>query len=236
MVLCATGAVSHEALIAEAEKHLDAIPAAISPVRERPNWTGGRIIEQRQLEQSHVIFGLSALAATDSDRYAMMLLSSLYGGGMASRLFQQVREQRGLCYSIFSFAQMFSDAGVFGVYAGTAAEDVNEMLSVSCKALHSMKHDMSDDEIERGKSQMRAGILMGQESVSGMTESMARQLLLFGKVRTPQEVAASVSALTKDDVVRVIERLVSDAKPAVSLIGPSDDIMGNDDIRQLLAS
>ena len=180
--------------------------------------------------------GLSALGATDKDRYAMMLLSSLYGGGMSSRLFQQVREERGLCYSIFSFAQMFSDAGVFGLYAGTAAEDVDEMLSLSCKALHDMKHDITDDEVERGKSQMRAGILMGQESVSGMTESMARQLLLFGNVRTADEIAQSVSELNKDDVVRVIERLTADTAPALSLIGPSDAVMSNDDIRQLLAS
>lgn len=236
MVLCATGAVSHEALVAEVERHAEALPTAQRPNRQAPVWTGGRLIETRPLEQSHVIMGLSALSAGDSDRYALMLLSTLYGGGMASRLFQQVREQRGLCYSIFSFAQLFSDAGVFGIYAGTAADDVDEMLSVSCKALMAMKHDISDDELERGKAQMRAGILMGQESVSGMAESVARQLSLFGYVRTPQEVAEMIASLQKDDVVRVIERLTGDGMPAMSLIGPSDQVMSNDDVRSLLAS
>lgn len=235
MILCATGAVRHDELIAQAGRHLGNIRNAEMPKRTVPTWTGGRIIETRKLEQSHVIVGLSAPAATDSDRYAMMLLSNLYGGGMASRLFQQVREQRGLCYSIFSFAQMFSDAGVFGIYAGTAAEDVDEMLTVSCAALQDMKHDISDDEVERGKSQMRAAILMGQESVSGMTDSMARQLLLFGHVRAPQDIADSVNALGKDDVVRVINRLTSHATPAVSVIGPSDKVMSNDRLKGLLA-
>ena len=235
MVLCATGAVRHQDILDQAEKHLADVKGAMSPKRTTPLWTGGRIIETRRLEQSHVIAGLSAPAATDSDRYAMMLLSNLYGGGMASRLFQQVREQRGLCYSIFSFAQMFSDAGVFGIYAGTAAEDVDEMLTVSCAALQDMKHDISDEELERGKSQMRASILMGQESVSGMTESMARQLLLFGEVRSPQQVAQSVMDLSREDVVAVIERLTANAEPAVSVIGPSDNVMSNETLKSLLA-
>lgn len=235
MVVCATGAVSHQALLDEVHKRSGHVREAVKPVRQTPQWTGGRIIQQRQLEQSHVIMGLSALPATDDDRYAMMLLSSLYGGGMASRLFQQVREERGLCYSIFSFAQIYSDTGIFGIYAGTAADDVNEMLSVSCRALHDMRDDMTDEEIERGKSQMRAGILMAQESVSGMTDSMARQLLLFGHVRAPQDVAEQVASLRKDDVVRVIERLTKQAMPTLSVIGPSDDVMSNDDMRQLIA-
>ena len=234
MILCATGAVSHDEIVQQAETYSHDIRQASTPVRTKPSWTGGRIIETRKLEQSHVIAGLSAPPATDGDRYALMLLSNLYGGGMASRLFQQVREERGLCYSIFSFAQMLSDSGVFGIYAGTAASDVNEMLSVSCRALKDMAHDITDEEVERGKSQMRASILMGQESVAGMTDSMARQMLLFGKVRSPQDVAATVSALRKDDVVRMIERLTTDIAPAISVIGPSDDVMSNDELKGLL--
>ena len=127
-----------------------------------------------------------------------------------------------------------SDAGVFGIYAGTAADDVDEMLTVSCAALQDMKHDISDEELERGKSQMRAAILMGQESVSGMTDSMARQLLLFGEVRSPQQVAQTVTELSVDDVVSVIERLTRNAEPAVSVIGPSDNVMSNDKLKSLL--
>ena len=235
MMLCASGQVDHHALVAECEKHIGNIRLSEAPQRQTPQWTGGRIIQTRQLEQSHVVMGLEALGACDSDRYAMMLLSNLYGGGMASRLFQQVREQRGLCYSIFSFTQMFSDSGLFGIYAGTASEDVNEMLQVSCQALKDMKDDISDTELDRGKAQMRAALLMGQESISGMTESMARQLLLFGDVRTPQQVADDVAKLTKDDVVRVIHRLIDKPKPAFSLIGPSDQVMSNDEMVSLLA-
>ena len=129
-----------------------------------------------------------------------------------------------------------SDTGLFGVYAGTAAADVNEMLQVSCDALRDMRQNLSADEVERGKAQMRAAILMGQESVSGMTESMARQLALFGEVRSVEEVTAKLNALSQDDVIRIIERLTTDANPSLSLIGPSDDVMSNDDLRGHLAA
>ena len=165
-----------------------------------------------------------------------MLLSNLYGSGMSSRLFQEVREKRGLCYSIFSFAQMMSDTGVFGVYAGTAQDDVDEMITVSCGAFGDMLTNLSSDEIERGKAQMRASILMGQESVSGMTESMARQLLLFGKTTSPEEIAAKIANLDKSDVERMIARLSDNVRPSLSLIGPSDKVMANDALQALLAA
>ena len=236
MMLCAAGDVEHAALVAAAEQYQSKLGVASTAARSAPSWQGGRMVETRQLEQSHLVFGLQAPAANDEDRYALMLLSTLYGGGMASRLFQEVREQRGLCYSIFSFSQLMSDTGLFGVYAGTAAADVNEMLQVSCDALRDMRQNLSADEVERGKAQMRAGILMGQESVSGMTESMARQLALFGEVRSVEEVTAKLNALSQDDVIRIIERLTTDANPSLSLIGPSDDVMSNDDLRGHLAA
>lgn len=236
MILCAAGAVEHERLVQEARAHADKLKPATKPERIAPQFQSGRIIETRPLEQAHVIFGLSAPAAKDEDRYAMMLLSNLYGGGMSSRLFQEVREQRGLCYSIFSFAQMMSDSGVFGIYAGTAAEDVDEMLTVSCSALQDMRVNLTDEEVKRGKAQMRAAILMGQESVSGMTESMARQLILFNQVRSIEEVTDKVLALQKDDVVRIINRLLSQSAPAISLVGPSDNVMSNEAMSALLAA
>ena len=236
MILCAAGAVDHDKLVQEAEQYAHKLAPASSPTRQAPQFQSGRIIETRELEQAHVIFGLSAPAAKDEDRYAMMLLSNLYGGGMSSRLFQEVREQRGLCYSIFSFAQMMSDTGVFGIYAGTAASDVDEMLTVSCAALQDMRVNLSDEEVERGKAQMRAAILMGQESVSGMTESMARQLILFNEVRSIEEVTEKVQNLGKDDVVRIINRLISQSAPAISLVGPSDKVMSNDKMASLLAA
>ena len=236
MMLCAAGDVDLAALVDAAEQYQSKLGVASTVPRSAPSWQGGRMVETRQLEQSHLVFGLQAPAANDEDRYALMLLSTLYGGGMASRLFQEVREQRGLCYSIFSFSQLMSDTGLFGVYAGTAATDVNEMLQVSCDALRDMRQNLSAEEVERGKAQMRAAILMGQESVSGMTESMARQLALFGEVRSVEEVTAKLNALSQDDVIRIIERLTKEANPSLSLIGPSDDVMSNDDLRGHLAA
>ena len=103
-----------------------------------------------------------------------MALSTLYGGGMSSRLFQQVREKRGLCYSIFSFAALHSDGGSFGVYAGTSATQVNEMLSVCAGELAAVASGVADCEVERAKAQIRASLLMNRESVSSCADALAR--------------------------------------------------------------
>ncbi|NCF48863.1 MAG: insulinase family protein, partial [Bacteroidetes bacterium] len=167
MLVTASGAVQHDDFVARVSARLGDLPMATDTSRNSPQWFGGRSIETRDLEQSHLVMGLPAFGARDDRRYAMMVLSTLFGGGMSSRLFQEVREKRGLCYSIFSFASMYSDSGYFGVYAGTSAEQANEMLSVTAQQLGDLASSVGDEELMRAKAQIRASLVMARESVSG---------------------------------------------------------------------
>ena len=195
MLVVASGLVRHDDIVSRIDANLGSLSDAKTAKRQLPVWSAGRQIATRDLEQSHIVFGLPAKAATAPDRFALMALSTLYGGGMSSRLFQQVREQRGLCYSIFSFASLYSDSGVFSVYAGTSASQANEMLTVAAGELASIAQSVHPDEVARAKAQLRASLLMSRESVSNCGDALARQIMLFG---APQDDAMLLAAI--DDV------------------------------------
>ena len=126
----AAGQLKHEEFAALVGERFSGLTVSAVPDRITPSWQAGDNRADRRLEQTHTVFGFSAPSITTAQRYDMLVLANLYGGGMSSRLFQKVREDRGLCYSIFAFAQMMSDTGVFGVYAGTSEHTANEMLQV----------------------------------------------------------------------------------------------------------
>ena len=165
MLVCAAGAITHKTLASRIEDCLGQLASAETAKRTPAIWQGGRHILTRQLEQAHVVFGLPAVVNSMADRFALMALSTLYGGGMSSRLFQQVREKRGLCYSIFLLPHSIRMGGTFGVYSGTSAEDVDEMLTVAAAELAAIASAVVDDEVTRAKSQLRASLLMSRNQV-----------------------------------------------------------------------
>ena len=136
-------------------------------------WTSGFIAEDRDLEQTQLVFGVEGLKNIDIDRFSLRALSIILGGGMSSRLFQEIREKRGLCYSIFSFTQMQNSSGVFGFYAGTSPNDVDQLLEASLIEWKKIKKFISSEELDRAKSQMKSGFIMGQESNSSRSESVS---------------------------------------------------------------
>ena len=235
MVVVAAGALVHQRLEGLVGQYFQGAGCAARPSRTAPIWQSGQIIMPRDLEQCHVVFGLPAPSARAPDRYAMMVLSSLYGGGMSSRLFQQVREERGLCYSIFSFAQMMSDAGMFGVYAGTARESVGEMIDLSLAALKNCAHDLSLQEVSRAKQQIKAMILMRRDSVTSMMESSARHLCMFGEIFDKDRLIKDIDAVTRDDVCALASRLLSDPHPAMAIVGCASPPRGVKDMAEILS-
>ncbi len=228
MVVCAAGAVTQDELVADIEGRLGGLQTASDALRHNPPWSSGRQIVKRDLEQTHVVLGLPGLAAKDDDRFALMALSILFGGGMSSKLFQQVREKRGLCYSIFSFASMQSDSGNFAIYAGTSAEQVDEMLGVVCDELNDVASGVSGAEVNRAKAQLRASLLMARESVSSCSEALARQIMLFGKPSDDYKLLAQIDDVTGESVSQLAARLISAAPPAIAAVGPSTRIMSNE--------
>lgn len=227
MLFVATGAVQHSDIVKRIESRLGDLSNAHTAKREAPRWVAGRKVAKRDLEQCHIVFGLPAKAATAPDRFALMALSTLYGGGMSSRLFQQVRERRGLCYSIFSFASLYSDSGCFSVYAGTSAQHANEMLSVALGELGSVAVSATSDEVARAKAQLRASLLMSRESVSNCGDALARQIMLFGTPHDDASLLAAIDDVDENAVRNMATQLMDGYRPALACVGPPVTLMDN---------
>ena len=197
-------------------------------------WTSGFIAEERDLEQTQLVFGIEGLKNIDIDRYSLRALSIILGGGMSSRLFQEIREKRGLCYTIFSFTQMQNSSGVFGFYAGTSPNDVDQLLEASLIEWKKIKKFISSEEIDRAKSQMKSGFIMGQESNSSRSEYFAKNMINFRKLITANEVIESIENISIDSVYDLCEKLFNSAQPVLSVIGPKANSLKKLEISNLL--
>ena len=235
MLVTASGAIEHDDFVKRVEQRLGHLATAEDTQRHSPAWLGRRHIEARDLEQTHLVIGLPSFGARDDRRFALMVLSTLFGGGMSSRLFQEVREKRGLCYSIFSFASMYSDSGHFGVYAGTSAEQADEMLTVTAQQLAELAANVGEDEVSRAKAQLRASLVMARESVSGCGDALARQIMLFGAPVDDAELLDQIAAVDVESVRGVAAELIGGGQPAIAAIGPQSSVMENDRLARLLA-
>jgi predicted Zn-dependent peptidase len=194
------------------------------PPSERARYSGGDGRFARELEQVHLVIGFDGVTYTDPDYYVAAVLSQLLGGGMSSRLFQEIREKRGLVYSIHSFASSYSDGGIFGIYAGTGEKEVAELMPVVCDELAKLPGDMSAQEVKRAAAQLRAATLMSREKPSARCEQLASQLLIYGRPIPPAEAVARIDAVTIDDLARLARRLTQSA-PTLTALGPIGQVM-----------
>lgn len=224
MVLAAAGSVSHEKLV-------DMARGAFGNLQEEPasgaagaQYAGGSAHETRELEQVHLALGFEGVPYDHPDFYAAQVYSGVLGGGMSSRLFQEARERRGLCYSIFSFASAYRDSGFMGVYAGTSPGQVNELSDVIAAEMSRMALDADDTEIARARAQLKAGLLMSLESSGSRVEQMASQLLSLGRVIPIEELVSRVEAVSTADVRQFAKKLLAGSKPSVSTIGPESPL------------
>ncbi len=221
LLVAATGKVEHEAVVAIADERFGQLPRTAKRLPETSRYTGGEWLAGRDLEQVHLCLGLEAFAYADDDFVPLKVLSTVLGGGMSSRLFQEVREKRGLCYSVYSFTGLHKDSGVFGIYAGTGEDDVPELVRVIAGEVKAMAAGIGEAELARAKAQLKAAILMSQESCFSVCEDAAQQWLCFGDYLTPEEQTAKYAAVTVADITRVAARLLKDPKPTVAAIGPA---------------
>lgn len=233
MVLAASGAVGHDELVALAREHLSNLPAqpAEVPEREAGAYRGGEARIGSDEEQVHLVLGLPGKSFAGGAHYALQIFASVLGGGLSSRLFQEVREQRGLAYAIDAFHWPFSDCGVFGIGAGTAPEDANELIEVALGCLRQAAEDVSEVEVARARAQMKVGLLASLESPGGKLEQMARQVLIFGRAIPREELAARLDAVTLEDV-RAAGRSLLGHQPTIAAIGPIHGIPGAKRLRQ----
>jgi len=231
MVVAAVGALDHANLLAQVEAGFGAMQEKSFDGFAPAAYVGGDVRVERDIEQVHVIFGLKSIAVNDPDFYAMQILSYILGGGMSSRLFQEVREKRGLCYSVFSFNWGFSDTGVFGIYAGTGPEKAQELGNVIVQELKRLSGSITSDELARAKAQLKTGLVMCLEQSSSRAEQIARQMLLFGRVIPIHELIEKVENVDVATLVRLAETLVIQKNPSIALIGPASGLASFDNIR-----
>ncbi len=220
MVVCATGAVNHAMVVAEAERRFASFSGKEAPMPEPAKFVGGAHVETRDLEQVHIALALEGVPQRDPSLFSLQVFTNVLGGGMSSRLFQEVREKRGLCYSIYNFHMPYSDTGFYGLYAGTDASDVPELMRVAIGELGNAAETITEAEVSRAKAQMKAALLMALESSSARAEQLARQIMIHGRVLPLSELVAKIDAVTVASARAAGRALLARSRPAISAIGP----------------
>ena len=236
MILSAAGAVDHDAIVRAAEAIFGGLKAVGDSGMQPGSWAGGERREIKDLEQVHFAMGFEAPGIRDADFYTAQVYSTAIGGGMSSRLFQKIREERGLCYSIYSQAGAYEDTGMITIYAGTSAEEIGDLGALTMDELKRAADDMTEAEVTRARAQMKAGLLMGLESPSGRAERMARHVAVWGRVQSVEETTAEIDAVTRADVRGFAGRLAEGATAALALYGPVAAAPELGDLRDRLAA
>ena len=234
MVLAASGNVDHDAIVKLAESRFSSFGE--TPAREPVacTYTGGESRNDKDLQEAQIVLGFEGRAYHERDFYASQVLATLLGGGMSSRLFQEVREKRGLCYSIYSFHWGFSDTGLFGIHAATEESDIEQLIPVVLDELHKAGDSIEQQELDRARAQISAGLMMSMESPASRAGQIARQILLFGRPISNEELIERLQALTVDRLSDLSARLFRGAEPTLAAIGPINTLASKAKIAERL--
>jgi predicted Zn-dependent peptidase len=220
MLVAAAGAVEHAAIVAEAERRFASFTGPAAPAPEPARFGGGTRVETRDLEQVHIAVALQGVPVRDETLYSVQVFTSVLGSGMSSRLFQEVRENRGLCYAIHAFHMPYSDTGLFALYAGTDEADAPELMRVAIDQITLATETLNETEVARAKAQMKAGLLMALESSEARLGQLARQMLAYGRSIPLEEIVARVEAVTVDSARAAGRALIRSGRPAIAALGP----------------
>lgn len=232
MVLVAAGAVDHDMVVREAEHLFAGFDGPLRTKADGARYAGGTAGLDRDLEQSHLVLAYEGVPYGDPDFFPAQILAGILGGGMSSRLFQEARENRALCYAIYAYCWGLSDTGLFGVNAGTGPGEVEELMAlVAGELARAASAPPSAAELDRAKAQLRAGAVMCLESSGARAEQLARHMLRYGRPIPLEELVAKVDAVSGEDVRRLAERLLVQAEPTLSIVGPPGQL---DSCRQML--
>jgi len=233
MILAAAGGVDHDAIVAQAEAIFGGLQARPQKAFEPARFAGGERREVKDLEQVHFAMAFDAPGYRHPDVYTAQVYAMTMGGGMSSRLFQKIREERGLCYSIFAQSGAYEDAGQITLYAGTSAEEIGDLTQLTMDELKRAADDMSEAEVARAKAQIKAGMLMGLESPSSRAERIARLLAIYGRVPAVEEAVARIEAVTTANVRRYAGEMTA-AGSALALYGPVQAAPGLEAMKERL--
>lgn len=235
MVVSAAGAVDHKKVLKITEQYFGSRQFGGHKNAPAPaTFHQGRRTQEKDLEQVQLVLGYPGLPSSHEDYYALQVFSTILGGGMSSRLFQEIREERGLAYSVSSFSNGYQDVGIFGIYAGTTQAKLASMIEGLKRVLETIELGVSAAELLRAKNQLKAGVVMTRESSGAIAEWIARHLHVHGRYKTADEILEQIEAITPDDIRRVAARSFG-VTPAVAALGPNGSV--NDvDFSKLLAA
>jgi predicted Zn-dependent peptidase len=220
MLLVASGAVDHQSIVELATTKFATLRPGLTPVPLPANYEGGDIRASEDLEQAHVTFGFPGVSNADDEYYAAQIYVTALGGGMSSRLFQEAREKRGLCYSIYAFSHSAKDGGVIGVYAGTGEAEAAEIAAVVAGEMAALAETASASEIDRARAQLKSGLLMGLERPGSRAEQIAGQMFALERVLSVEEMVRRLDEVDASHIRRFGERLMNSPRPAVAALGP----------------
>ena len=227
LIVSGAGAIDHDAVAAHAER-LFAGAAQVAPATPAPaRYGGGERIVKRRIEQANMVIGFEGFGHAHARSYAAHVFANAVGGGMASRLFQEVREKRGLAYAIYAFNWSYADTGLFGFYAAANPRDMHDLTAVALDCLSAALEDLSEDEMRRAKAQMKVSLLAALESSPARAEQIARQTEIFGRVLQRAEIVREIDALTLEEV-RAAGRVMLAGAPTVAAVGPGGKILSAD--------
>ncbi|HVW72009.1 MAG TPA: pitrilysin family protein [Rhizomicrobium sp.] len=220
MTLVASGAVDHAAILKLAGDKCGGLNPGQVPVCAPAHYVGGDFRELEDLEQAHVAYAFPGLSNADADYFVAQIYATALGGGTSSRLFQEVREKRGLCYSVYAFSNGFQDSGFLGIYAGTGESEAGELSAVIAGEMAAMSTNLTEGEVARARAQLKVSLLMGMERPGTRAEQIAGQLFALGKVQSAAEIVAQLDAIDVAAVKAYAARVVEAGHPTIAAIGP----------------
>ena len=220
MTFVASGAVAHDDMVKRVAEKFSGLRSGPTPPPVPARFAGGDIRFLEDLEQAHIAYALPGVSAADPDFYIAQVYVTALGGGMSSRLFQEAREKRGLCYAISAFAQASQDSGTIGIYTGTGENEAAEISAVIAGEMENLAATASDAEVSRAKAQMKSSLMMGLERPGQRAEQIASQIFTHGRVLSIEEMTAKLDAIDASAVRRFGERVMATAEPAMAAVGP----------------
>ena len=234
MVVCAVGNIRHEQLVQYTKARFSELHAKVSFTADKQRYVGGWKTEKREIEQAHIAVGFESFPYYNNKYFAAMLLSNVLGGGTSSRLFREIRDKRGLVYSVYSFANSHTGTGLLGIYAGTSSSEIPVLMPVLCDEIKRICNEkVSAQELQRAQVQMKSAILMGMESSSSVSEVLARQHLIYNRIIPTQEMIEQIENVSAEDILQTAQHIFS-ARPSYALVGAFDEYMSYDELSNRL--
>ena len=221
----AAGNIKQSELEKWSQKYFNKLGSSQIKACEPAEYVGGKFLKEKKLEQVNLVMGFEGFSYLDKQNYAAQILAMILGGGMSSRLFQEVRENLGLAYSIYAFNYTHFDSGIFGIYAGTTPDKVNQLIVATKKEIEKVCERVLDKELERVRTQFKASLLMAKESTSGRMQKLGGDILAYNKIISDEEVIKKVEAVEKKDLTKLAQKIFTQKNPTFAAIGKMKNLV-----------